>query len=239
MLSLEEERELVRKAQTEGCSVSRDRLILTHARIAWKLAASYAPNMVAAQEDLAQVGMMAIQHALTKYDPNIGKRFGGYATFWIRAYIAQASATALLVVDMPSRRFIDARMGRIDGFKGTSHFAAFGERSLDAPVTADGTMTFGDVLEAQDMRPDQSFEALSRDAYLRRSLFEALDQLKPREREIIHLRRLKDPACTLEEVGKRFGITRERVRQVELRAFQKIRLALEGRGVAEELSEAV
>lgn len=233
LLKLEEERELVRRWQTEGCTESRERLILSHARMAFSIAGMYSSGNEEAINDLAQHGLMALMHATNKFQPSFGKRFAGYSELWIRAYVSQAAAGTLLVVDVPARKYLDIRMGRAKDEK-VSNMAAFGESSFDAPVNGGEGLTLGDVMESRDPTPADYFEADDREDYFRRSLKGAMALLSEREQKVLQLRRLNDPGATLEEVGLVLRVTRERVRQIEKAAMDKIRKHLAQTGFTAE-----
>jgi RNA polymerase primary sigma factor len=103
--------------------------------------------------------------------------------------------------------------------------------SLDLPVGEDGDATLGDLIEAPDaVNPHQAAEASA----LRESIARALDELTPREQRILRMRfGIGDsPEHTLEEVGKVFGVTRERIRQIEAKALGKLRQARRSRALS-------
>jgi RNA polymerase sigma-32 factor len=105
-----------------------------------------------------------------------------------------------------------------------------GDSSLNTPVGADGDMEWQDWL-ADDTLDQETQLAESEELDERRTLLTAaMEELQPREREILEARRLRDEPVTLEELAKRFGISRERVRQIEVKAFaqlqEKMRAAL-------------
>jgi RNA polymerase primary sigma factor len=103
--------------------------------------------------------------------------------------------------------------------------------SLDVPIGEDGDATLGDLIEATDaVNPHVAAEASA----LQRAIAEALEELTPREQRILRMRfGIGDTADhTLEEVGKEFGVTRERIRQIEAKALAKLRHASLARKLA-------
>jgi len=101
------------------------------------------------------------------------------------------------------------------------------DASLNAPVGAEGDAEWQDWLADDNAENQESTMAESEELSLRRSLLEtALDELNERERHIITERRLKDEPVTLEELSKEYGVSRERVRQIEVRAFEKLQNAI-------------
>jgi RNA polymerase sigma-32 factor len=112
------------------------------------------------------------------------------------------------------------------------------DHSLNAPLRQDGDMEWQDWLV--DERQDQ--EAIVADAeqskVRRQLLVEAMKSLTPRERHIIQERRLRDEPLTLEDLSQQFGISRERVRQIEVRAFEKLQKAIKTRVVEQRIDAA-
>ena len=111
------------------------------------------------------------------------------------------------------------------------------DMSLNAPVSQDDeTATFQDILVSEGASPEATFAEAEEYGYRHSALNDALTELPERERDILIERRLKDDPVTLEELGQIYGISRERVRQLEARAFEKIkkliRAAVENDGVA-------
>lgn len=94
--------------------------------------------------------------------------------------------------------------------------------SIDAPVSPNSTKTFGEYIESDDPTAAELVEKQSELDHRRRQLGAALDTLKPREREILIARRLSDPPKTLEELSPVYSVSRERIRQIEMRAFEKL-----------------
>ena len=111
---------------------------------------------------------------------------------------------------------VEAMEGRLSG----------SDQSLNATLTPDGEDTWQDFLADERPTPDRIVEE-ERDSKIRsRWLHECLQELNEREQIIIRERRLREDGKTLEELGRRFGISKERVRQIEARALQKLRVAL-------------
>ncbi len=112
------------------------------------------------------------------------------------------------------------------------------DASLNAPVGAEGDAEWQDWLADDNAENQESTMAESEELSLRRSLLEtALDELNERERHIITERRLKDEPVTLEELSKEYGVSRERVRQIEVRAFEKLQNAIKKAAAARGLLE--
>lgn len=110
--------------------------------------------------------------------------------------------------------------------------------SLDAPLSDDSDMGRIDYLVDEGMNPEQAFEASESEAYGSDLLGTALESLNERERYIIEQRRLLDEPRTLEDIGEEYGISRERVRQIESRAFEKLQKAAKNIALKREMDAA-
>ena len=196
--------------------------------------------------DLVQEGNFGLMHAVQRFDPRRGFKFSTYATWWIRQTIARGIANTgrtirlpvhagdqLLAIRMASSAF-EVRHGRAPTARELAAAASVSTKKIDEliPYMAepmslsdrmnDGDVELGELVEdTSSVPPDQA----ALDAMLPAQVAELLSVLEPREREILCLRYGLDrgKARTLEEVGEFFGLTREGVRQAELKAIAKLR----------------
>lgn len=245
LLTIEEERYF---AANKHHRWAREKLVTANLRFVVKIANEYR-SYGFRLADLIQEGNIGLMKAVDKFDVARNLRMTTYSVWWIRAYIqlyitrnwslvkigtTNAERTLFFKIAGIVRRLEHNRTGEISDAEIAEYSgmkekevhairARHGQRdwSLNAPMSSDESndATFLDfVVSATPSQEDQLID-LNSDRYARRVITEALGKLKPIERDVISMRMLRDPPLKLAEVGERFGFTRERARQIEIRGL--------------------
>jgi len=221
MLEPSEEYMLAKRWREHGDSAAAHRLVTSHLRLVAKIAMGYRGYGLPISEVVSE-GNVGLMQAVKRFEPDKGFRLATYAMWWIKAAIQEYILRSWSLVKM--------------GTTANQKKLFFNLRKAKGRISA---------LDEGDLRPDQVKQIATRLGVTEQegqnrlaALRDALSVLNPRERRIFEARRLAEDPITLEELSTEFGVSRERVRQIEVRAFEKIQEAVKKNLAAREMPRA-
>ncbi len=256
LLTPAEERELTQRVR-QGDFAARQSMIEHNLRLVVNIAKHYA-NRGLTLLDLIEEGNLGLMHALDKFEPERGFRFSTYATWWIRQNIERAIMNQSRTIRLPvhiikemniylrAQRHLESH-GVPDA--GPEEIAALTDKpvaevrrlmrlndhmaSLDAPLDIDPSLSIGEAIADENSEmPEDMLQAFEVEQYIH----EWLNELPEKHRWVIERRfgLNEQGIATLEVLAEQMGVTRERVRQVQLEGLQTLRRILRRKGVAKE-----
>jgi RNA polymerase sigma-32 factor len=260
MLEPQEEYMLAKRWREHQDRDAAHKLVTSHLRLVAKIAMGYRGYGLPIGEVISE-GNVGLMQAVRRFEPDKGFKLATYAMWWIRASIQEYILRSWSLVKMGTtasqkKLFFNLRKAKSrisaldDGDLRDDQVATIAQRlgvpkqevidmnrrlggdaSLNAPLREEGEGEWQDWL-VDDSASQESALADREEADTRLgALRQALSVLNPRERRIFEARRLADEPITLEELSAEFGVSRERVRQIEVRAFEKVQAAVKA-GVA-------
>jgi RNA polymerase sigma-32 factor len=253
VMSREEEHEVAVRYHETGERRLAERLVTANLRLVLKIALEY-KSMRRQLGDMVQEGNLGLLHAVEKFDPHRGVKLSSYAAWWIRAYIlkfilANSRLVKLGTTQAQRRLFFGLRRvkaqlagggsGEVPKSQLAASFSvsekeidemelrlASPESSLDWPTHAGDDRPMQECLQFSGMGPDAEAEAAELQAVLGREIAAFGRSLKGRDQVIFTKRLLCEEAMTLADIAKDFGVSRERVRQIEQRLKDRLRKRL-------------
>ncbi len=254
LLQRDEETRLARKYLEEGDLRAAYTLVLANLRLVVKIAYEFRRNFTNLM-DLIQEGNIGLMRAVEKFDPYRGVKLSSYAAWWIRAYIIRYilnnwSLVKIGTTQNQRRLFFNLNKAKkeleLQGFRPEPKLLAArlnvrerevvemerrmagGDVSLDAPIDDDSEANRLDFVAEDGEDASERLADLEYRDLVRRKLLEFRATLEERDQAIFDQRLLTEEAVTLRELGERFGVSRERVRQLEADLKKRLRAFLRG-----------
>lgn len=255
LLTREQEQELALRYREHGDARAAEALVTSNLRFVVKVAAEYS-RFGARLIDLIQEGNVGLMHAVREFNPYKGVRLITYAVWWIRGYIQDYLMRQYSMVrigttqsqrklfyrlqkekdllesmgEQPTVKLLSSRLGVSEEDIETMTQRMQGrDVSLQTPVDDAGKTTILDFEPSDDKPIDEQIGDNEMLTLLRTGIDEIREDLNDRERELLEDRLLADEPLTLQQIGEKYGVTREAVRQMENRLMLKIRKHLEER----------
>jgi len=256
LLTAEEEVYFARRS-LKGCEASRKRMIVSNLRLVVKIARRY-NNRGLALLDLIEEGNLGLIRAVEKFDPERGFRFSTYATWWIRQTIERAIMNQTRTIRLPihvvkelnvylrASRELSQKLDHeptaeeialaLDKpVEDVTKMLRLNERitSVDTPIGGESDKALLDIIaDDKEFSPEETLQ----DNDIKGNIVSWLEELNPKQREVLARRfgLLGYEPSTLEDVGAEIGLTRERVRQIQVEALRRLRDMLSHQGLSLE-----
>ena len=251
MLDYEEEYMLAKNWKTTGNLKSAEKLVTSHLRLVAKIAMGYKGYGLPVNEMISE-GNVGLMQAVKKFEPEKGFRLATYAMWWIKASIQEyilrswslvkiGTTTAQKKLFFNLKKIKNQLSPKSEGDLRDEHVSEIAEKlnvkkeevvsmnrrlsgkehSLNAPIGEDGD-EWQDWLVDKEMDQELKFAHKEEMAQRKDLLTDSIKILNDREKEILYARRLNDEPTTLENLSKKYKISRERIRQIENKAFEKV-----------------
>ena len=255
MLAADEEYILAKRWREHNDSGAAHKLVTSHLRLVAKIAMGYRGYGLPISEIISE-GNVGLMQAVKRFEPDKGFRLATYAMWWIKAAIQEFILRSWSLVKMGTtasqkKLFFNLRKvkGQIQAIEEgdlrpdqvaeiatrlgvpevdviSMNRRLSGDTSLNAPVRAESEGEWQDWLVDETDNQETALVESEELSMRSKLLDKALDKLNDRERRVFEARRLRDEPLTLEELSQEFSVSRERIRQIEVRAFEKIQKAV-------------
>ncbi len=256
LLTPEEEEKITKEYYKTRDPALASKIVTSNLRLVVKIALDFQKFWMQNFLDLIQEGNVGLMHAAKKFDPYKGVKFSYYASFWIKAYIMkfimdnwrlvkigttqaqrklfynlnkEKERIKALGYDPTPKRISESLNVREKDVINMDQRMGSWEVSLNAPVREDSDENYMDFLASNEDSLESSVARKEIGHQLRQHLKEFGKGLKDKEKAIFEKRLMAEEPLTLQELGKEFGVSRERVRQIEVRLKKKLRKFLESR----------
>lgn len=261
VLSREEEYELAMKYKNDGDLDAARKLVTSNLKFVVKVANEY-KNYGLNTMDIIQEGNVGLMHAVKGFDPTKGYRVISYAVWWIRAYIQNYIIKSWSLVKVGTTqaqrklfyklRSTKNQMEIGEGNLSSEDYKELADKlnvtyeaviemdqrmgskdlSLDAEIKSDTNLSHMDFLADDEENQEDLITKVEEEKRVKSGMVDALKTLKDRERYIVENRILADKPLTLKELGTKYNISRERVRQIENAALKKMKSILKEKGIS-------
>lgn len=254
LLSREEEYALAVRHVEDKDPEATYKLITSNLRLVVKIALDFQRHWMANLLDLIQEGNVGLMQAVKRFDPYRGVKLSSYASFWIKAYILKfimdnwrlikigtTQSQRKLFFNLKKEKDHLDRMGyapepkllaeRLDVKEGEviemNQRMEGWELSLETPINDESRYTHKDMVVANEIPSDEFLARKESQSLIRKKIEELSSTLNDKEKNILKDRLLAESPLTLQELGERFSVSRERIRQIEERLLKKIKVYLE------------
>jgi len=255
MLAAEEEYMLAKNWKTTGNIKSAEKLVTSHLRLVAKIAMGYKGYGLPVNEMISE-GNVGLMQAVKKFKPEKGFRLATYAMWWIKASIQEyilrswslvkiGTTTAQKKLFFNLKKIKNQIAPRAEGDLRDEHVAEIADKldvrkdevvsmnrrlsgkefSLNSPIGEDGD-EWQDWLVDKELDHDLKFAQQEEMKQRKDLLLDSIKILNDREKEILYARRLNEEPITLENLSKKYKISRERIRQIENKAFEKLQKSM-------------
>ena len=255
ILEPQQEYMLAKRLREHADTGAAHKLVTSHLRLVVKIAMGYRGYGLPVGEVVSE-GNIGLMQAVKRFDPERGFRLATYAMWWIRASIQEYILRSWSLVKMGTTanqkklffnlrkaknhisaledgdlrpdqvQMIAKRLGVHEHEVVEMNRRLGGDSSLNSPLRIDGDGEWQDTLVDDGASQEALLMASEENGNRRTALNGALGLLNPRERRIFEARRLLDEPLTLEALSEEFGVSRERIRQIEVRAYEKVQAAV-------------
>lgn len=252
LLTPEEEQKLTQQLQETGDIDVAKELVAANLRLVVKIAMEYRSAYKNVM-DLIQEGNIGLMKAVSKYNPEKGAKLSYYASWWIKSYILKFILDNFRLVKIgttadqkklfynlmrekeklqnqgiePGVKLISENLGVSEKSvrEMDLRLGSYGQEvSIDTPIGSEGNSTIEDLLESDDKGIEENLGHLQSLALLEENLGDFVKELKPRDKEIFKKRLLSEVPPSLQSIADDYGVSRERIRQIEVRLLDKLKV---------------